>query len=207
MVRGAVLCTSCGFNLKTRKKAGRTYETLARSWETDMSRVTRLTWLAGLQAFHLVLLFMSVVGGGDWWGFVMAWPFLASMLCFVLGTYDRVDLTRDERGRVKVVVHWYFFFVPTRPQETEVRGFEGITTGQWHDAGILEWIIFIDLLMLGIIPGIVWWYNAIHKPHFHVALARDHGHSEVYVYRGRSQEQMNDIATTLCNAANLRNVS
>jgi hypothetical protein len=172
-----------------------------------MPRRVRLTWMAGLQGIHLLLLTMSFLGGGDWWGFVMAWPILTSMLCFVLGTYDRVDLLRDARGRVKVIVRWHCFFVPVKPQETEVHGFEGVTTGQWHDAGLLEWFIFFDLLTLGIVPGIIWWYNAIHKPHFHVALARDHGHSAVYVYRGRSQEQMNDIATTLCNATGLRNVS
>jgi hypothetical protein len=207
MARGTVLCLSCGFNLKTRKKAGRNYEPLARSWVTDMSLRTRLIWLAAAQGVHFTLMLMSIAGGFGWWHFVVAWPLLMSMLAFVLGTYDRIDLTRDARGRVKVITRWHFFFVPIKPQETDVRGFEGITTGQWHDAGFLEWFLFFDLLSLGLIPGIIWWYHAIYTPHYHVALARDHGHSEVYVYRGRSADQMNDVAATLCSATGLRNVS
>jgi hypothetical protein len=37
-----------------------------------------------------------------------------------------------------------------------------------------------------------------------VALARDHGNPEVYVYRGRNANQMNEIADTLAQMADLR---
>jgi hypothetical protein len=129
------------------------------------------------------------------------------ILCFVLGTYDRITLMRDSRGRVKITKVWRFCFVPLQPVTTEVRGFEGITTGQWHDAGFLEWFVLASLLPLGIIPSIIWWYNAIYKMHFHVALAMDHGHAEVYLYRGRSQEQMNDIADTVASVSGLRRLA
>ena len=96
------------------------------------------------------------------------------------------------------------FFVPMAPATTEVRGYEGVVSGPWHDVGFLEWFVLISLLPWGVLPGLVWYYNAIHRPQFMVALAEDHGHAAVYVYRGRSAEQMNDIADALCKAASLR---
>jgi hypothetical protein len=53
----------------------------------------------------------------------------------------------------------------------------------------------------------LWYYYAIHKTSYYAALARDHAHAEVYVYRGRSEQQMVEIARTLCDAAGLRDIS
>jgi hypothetical protein len=207
MIHGGILCTACGFNLRTRKKAGRTYEPVARSWESDMTLTTRLMWVGVGQAAQVLLGVVFLLCGESAWPFVVTWPFLTFFLCFVLGTYDRIALTRDTRGRVKVVKTWRFCFVPCTPKETEVRGFEGVITGQWHDAGFLEWLVMFSLLPLGVIPAIIWWYNAIHKAHYHVALARDHGHPEVFVYRGRSEAQMIDICTAVCDASGLANIT
>jgi hypothetical protein len=208
MVRGAVLCTSCGFNLRTRKKAKQTYEPISRFWITDLTLPQRLLGLAGFQGFHIFLValtaFLFDTGTAP---FFVTWPLMAALACFVLGTYDTISLKRDTRGRTTVTIQWRFFFIPTLPQETQVRGFEGIVMGQWLDAGFLEWFVCASLLPLGLVPSIIWWYLAIHKPFFHVALAQDHGHAEVYVYRGHSAEQMNDIAEAICNAAGLKNVS
>jgi hypothetical protein len=208
MAVGAVICTSCGFNLKTRKKVTRSYEPISRSWDTDMTLPVRLGWLAAGQGVHFFL--MGVAMLSDICGatpFLVAWPLLTGVLCFVLGTYDRIDLERDTRGRVKIIIRWRFCFVPTVPREIEVRGYEGVTTGQWHDAGFLEWFVCISLVPLGVIPAAVWWYHAIYKEHYHVALARDHGAADEYVYRGRSAGQMAEITEAICNATGMRNVT
>jgi hypothetical protein len=208
MVPGAVLCTSCGFNLRTRKKAKKTYEPIARRWETDQTLSQRLMWLGAAQGLHVFLaLLSSVVFDVGFWPFVVTWPVMTAMFSFVLGTYDTIELTRDTRGRAKITIVWRFFFVPTLPKETELRGFEGIVTGQWLDAGFWEWFICVSLLPLGVIPSIIYWYMAIYKPFFHVALAQDHGHAAVYVFRGHSVAQMNEIADAICGATGWKNVS
>jgi hypothetical protein len=206
MTVGAVVCVSCGFNLRTRKKAKRSYQPIARSWESDMSLTTRLFWLGAFQAFHAVLTGSALMSGNGW-PFMVAWAPMTAILCFVLGTYERIDLTRDSRGRVTLTKRWRFCFVPLAPQETEVQGFEGVINGQWNDTGLFEWLVFLSLLCLGVIPAFIWWYNAIYKNYYHVALARDHGHAEVYVYRGRTEQQMHEIAAAVCEATGLRNVT
>ncbi len=206
MPEGAVMCAACGFNRRTRRKHARTYQPIARVWETDLTLRQRLMWLAAGQGFHWFCAALGVATGtfDSPWPFVVTWPLLTAVLLFLLGTYDRIEIVRDTKGRAKVTKMWRVFFVPTQPVTTEVRGFEGVTTGQWHDAGFLEWFVFLSLLCNGLIPGLIWFYVAIYKVHFHVALAIDHGHSDVYIYRGRSQEQMNDIADALCDASGLK---
>ncbi len=204
--KGGVVCPGCGFDRRNNRKVTREFEPIHRVWDADMSLETRLRWLAAAQGFHWLLALLAVLAGQSVWPFFIAWPFFTAMLCFVLGTFDRITLTRDRRGRTRLIKQWRCFFVPLQPVTTEVRGFEGVTTGRWHDAGLLEWLVVINLIPLGLIPAIIYWYNAIHCQHCHVALALNHGHAEVWVYRGRSEQQMNDIADTLGNASGLRRI-
>lgn len=206
MVMDAVVCAKCGFDTRTRKKAKRTYQPMDLSWESDMTMLQRLKWLGLAQVIHIGLGVVSLAVGLGIWPFIVAWPLLVGLLVFVLGTYDRIDLLRDERGRVTLRKTWRFAFVPMPAVETDVRGYEGVSTGTWHDADVFEWVIFLLLLCQAIVPALIWWYHAIHKPHFHVALAVDHGRAEVWVYRGRSEEQMNEIANALANATGMRRI-
>jgi len=204
MERDDVVCTSCGYNRKTRKKMRRTYTTIRREWEADRSLANRLGWLAAAQGFHLVMGAIVYALAETWLPAIIMWFPLTLMLCFVLGTYSRIGLTRDERGRVVITKTWRAFFVPLAPEVIEVRGYEGVVSGPWLEVGFLEYIVLITLLPWGIVPGAVWYYYAIHQPHYMVALAQDHGQAGVYVYRGRSQEQTNEIANAVADAAGIR---
>src|SRR5262249_46378051 len=83
---GAVLCASCGFNLRTRKKAKRRYSPIARQWETDMTLTNRLTWLGGFWAVHL-LVTLAAWAQGNLVSAIIAWFPLTFIVAFVLGTY------------------------------------------------------------------------------------------------------------------------
>jgi RNA polymerase subunit RPABC4/transcription elongation factor Spt4 len=206
MERGAVLCTECGFNRKTRKKAQRTYRPMERTWDTGMPIPMRLAWFAGLQGTHMMLGGLSALVLGYWKPFVVTWPFLTLISAFILGTYDRITISRDRRGRATLTKRWFVLFVPLAPQATEVRGFEGVVTGQWSNPGCFEFFVLITLIPWGVIPALIYYYAAIHLPYFHVALAIDHGRPDLYVYRGRSLEQMETIRDFLCEAAELRHL-
>jgi len=204
MTIGAVLCTACGFDTKTRKKAKRTYDPIARVWETNYTIQQRLMWFGVAQGIQLTLALFTLLGGGSAWPFVFTWPLLTGMLAFILGTFERVEIVRDARGWCEVTSAWRFAFWPLAPKKTEIRGFEGVTTGQDHEVGVIEWMICASLLCVAVIPAIVWWYVVIHKPNFHVALSAHHGHPEVFVYRGKSEEQMREIGQVLVNASGLQ---
>jgi hypothetical protein len=85
-----------------------------------------------------------------------------------------------------------------------VEGFEGVSLTSSYEAGIFEWLVFFLLLPYGIISGLVWWYYAIHKVTFRVALTRDHGYAAVIVCQGWDEAQMRDVANTIAGAAGLQ---
>jgi hypothetical protein len=202
---GGAVCTRCGWHLRRRKKLVKTFQPLARSWETNYSLKTR-------QTIWAVLFFLAFAAGVaanlvafDAWGsFVFSMIGFAVMTSFLLGTFDRIDLVRNEKGKVTLTKtrRVCFFTAVTLP--IDVRGHEGVVTGRSSEVTGWEWLVFFFLLLSGIIPGLVWWYYVIHKITFRAALARDHGYPAAIVYEGWDEKQMRDVAVTLSGAAGLR---
>jgi hypothetical protein len=201
---GSVLCVRCGFHLKRRKKVVKTYQPIDREWETSYSRNQRLAFFFVCEVLAAALGLVGVfVGGAPLGAFIASFLVMTAMIGFLLGTFDRIHLTRDERGRVRLTKTWYLCFFPRQPQTIDVRGFEGIVSGQHRDVGCFDYAVCLVLFVSGIIPGIIWFYLAIYKVTFHVSLSRDHGFPEQIVYSGWSEMQMKEIAFTLRDASGL----
>ncbi len=201
---GSVLCVRCGFHFRKRKKVVKTYQPIEREWETNYSLSTRLALFGACEAVSLTLGLIGVfVGGAELGVFVGSFLLFTLMMGFLLGTYARIRLIRDPRGRVELIKTWRVCFVPLMPQTTEVRGYEGIASGQHRDVSNMDYIILLVLFISGIIPGLIWYYLAIHKVTFHVSLSRDHGFPAYVVYSGWDEMQMKEIAFTLRDATGL----
>jgi hypothetical protein len=202
---GSVLCVRCGFHLKKRKKIVKTYQPIEREWETNWARPKRLTLFTLALALALALgLWGEIWGGADAGVFVGSYLGFTAMMAFLLGTYDHIRLTRDARGRVQLVKTWRFCFIPRPPRTIDVRGFEGVVSGQHRDVSGWDYFIMFFLLISGIVPGLIWFYLAIYKVTFHVSLSRDHGYPEQLVYSGWDQMQMKEVAFALRDATGLR---
>jgi hypothetical protein len=204
MKAGDVVCVSCGFHRGRRKKLVKEYQPLMRQWETNYPFHKRFTLFVTLHGLALVLGVIGTLAAGEGQaGYLAAWVFGGMMMAFLLGTYERIDMTRDRRGRVELAQTWRLCFVPLRTTPVPVRGHAGVVTGRSADAGFWEWFVLLCLLP-GLLPAIIWWYVTIHRVRFHVALSRDHGYPATRVYRGWDEGQMNDIAQTLSDASGLR---
>jgi DNA-directed RNA polymerase subunit M/transcription elongation factor TFIIS len=200
-----VVCTRCGWHLRRRKKLLKTYQPLARSWETNYSLRTRRTIWGLLQFLAFAAgLAANLALGASWPAFAGSMVLFALMTSFLLGTFDRLDLVRNDRGKVTLTKTRRICFFTAYELPIDVRGHEGVVTGRRSDVTGWEWLVFFFLLLSGIIPGLVWWYYVIHKITFHAALARDHGYPSAIVYQGWDEEQMRDIAVALSGAAGLR---
>ncbi len=201
---GSVLCVRCGFHLKKRKKVARTYQPMERVWETTASYSARLTAFCSCEAGALVLGLTGVFwAGADIGVFVGAFLLLTAMLAFLFGTFDRIHLTRDSRGRVKLTKTWRVAFFALQPGSIDVRSYSGIVTGQHREVTFWEYLVFFFLLFFALVPGIIWWYLAMYKVTFHVSLSSAHGFPEYILFSGWSEKQMKEIAYALRDASGL----
>jgi hypothetical protein len=201
---GSVLCVRCGYHLKKRKKIVKTYQSIARVWETNYSLSSRLILFAVIEGLALVVGLIGVLQGGAGFGvFFGSFLGLSAMVSFLLGTFDRIHLTRDARGWVCLVKTWRVCFVPIEPKAIDVRDYGGIVSGQHSAVSVWEYWIFFFLLFFAFVPGLIWWYLAIYKITYRVSLSRDHNFPEQIVYSGWSEKQMKEIAYALRDAAGL----
>jgi len=200
----SVLCVRCGFHLKKRKKVAKSYQPMDRDWETNASRRKRLTIFWSGVVVALVLGLTGVLGAGADLG-VFAGSFLVftMMMAFLLGTFARIQLTRDSRGRVRLTKTWRVFFFARQPEAIDPRGYEGISSGVHRDVTFWDYFICLSLFVSGIIPGILWWYFTFYKVTYHVSLSRDHGYPAYILYSGWSVTQMQEIAVVLRDATRL----
>jgi hypothetical protein len=203
---GSVLCVRCGFHLKKRKKIAKTYQPIDRVWETNGSLKGRRTLFIVCSILFFVSGLIGVLNDGVGLGvFIGFFLVVTLMAAFVMGTFDRIHITRDERGRSNLIKTWRVCFFAREPQQVNLReGYEGIVSGRHRDLGMWDWLIFFFLFGAGIVPGIIWYYFAIHKVTFHVSLSRDHGYPAYVVYSGWNETHMREVAHTLRDATGLQ---
>jgi hypothetical protein len=197
------VCQACGFNLETGKKPRKVYDPVERSWEAGLPFARRVSLFLACQA--------AVVVGAlalAWWTgsaalFLTPWLLFTGLLAFVLGTYDRVDLARNKRGKVFLSKTWRVCFKPLAPAPIRVVEYEGVVTGVFHETDFFDWMVFLTLFIAGMLPGLWWLFFILSKDTYFVALARDHGYPEIVLYRGWNKDHMEDLAKTLREVGDL----
>jgi hypothetical protein len=203
MPADCTVCGGCGFNLQTGKKPRKVYEPVERSWEAGLPLRRRVALFLACQA-AVVLVGLAVA----WWTglpalFLAPWLIFTALLAFVLGTFDRIDLARNKRGKVLLSKTWRVCFRSLAPTPIRVVDYEGVVTGAMHETDFFEWIIFLTLFTSGVLPGLWWFFFVMSKDTYFVALARDHGYPETILYRGWSKDHMEDLAKSLREVAEL----
>jgi hypothetical protein len=200
-----VVCTRCGLDLRTGCKVVKEYQKFERSWDSGMSLRLRLVLFGICEAVALTAMttgLLTLIDSPDIspFTFVFSWIVYTAMTGFLLGTYDHCYLKRSRSGRVELVRTWRVMFVPWPPQKIDPRRYAGVVNGARSHCGFWEWVIFVNLLMSGLVPAVIYYIFVMHKVELTVALTDEHGYPEVYVYRGWSEEQMHEVRQTLHDA-------
>jgi hypothetical protein len=196
------LCPDCGFNLETGQKAVKTYTELNRAWEAGMPFARRRNLLILAEIIIVPMVVFGALTTGYWQAFLWPWLWFTFLAGFLLGTFDRLDLTRDGRGKVRLTKTWHVFFLRRQPQMLRLSEYEGIATGP-ADRSIMDWVICFLLLPAGLVPAIIFWYLVLLQDNFHVSLTQHHGFPEMPLYQGSNQNHIREIAETLHEVAGL----
>jgi hypothetical protein len=197
----AIVCLHCGHDIRIGSKAKTTYDPIKKRWDAGLARHLRVLGYAFWQCFAIPPMIWGAAHEGHAFYAIGSWLWLSLMAAFLAGTYDRIDLERNSKGKIRLKKTWYFCFVPRTPLEIDLAQYEGIITGQIRDLEFMDYFVLFAGIGFGIIPGIIWYFAIMQRDTCYVALAKDHGHPDLWLYRGWSEARAKEIAATLRTAA------
>ena len=198
----AKVCSACGFMLTElpREVMGQPFR---RRWESGWSLRSRLIGFGVCQ----VLSALSTAGGifAGFSIFTLLFPYIwcTGMTAFLFGTYNWVELSRNKKGKFRLTQTWRVCFIERPSTTLKMSEYEELATGTEHKFDTMDWVMLLFLAILGIIPGLWWWFYVGSKDTFYVALCRDHGYPVLTLYRGWDQNKMDDMAETISKVARM----
>jgi hypothetical protein len=197
----AANCGRCGWDRAAGRKVPKTYTPIDRTWEAGWSLQMRLIAFA----FCMVLNFATAafIYQVDGRAVTSTGGFLVMVVCqaFVLGTFDRLDLTRTSKGKVTLTQQWRIAFWPLETKTLRWRDCEEIRVLH-AETGCLEWVMFFGLLG-SIVPALLWYWYVIRPGHVKVALCKDLGDPVTPLYLGTSTEHAEEIAREVSAATDM----
>ena len=198
-----VLCTLCGYNAETNEQAVREYTPVKRSWEGALSLRRRLVLFGAAQFLSFCALPGAYYLEAEV-AWLISWCFFTPLLAYILGTFDRIDLTRNSRGHATMTRTWRICFIPMPATEIALWQYMGVRCGSTRDADMMDWFLFGSLFAAGVIPGLIWWYFAFHRDMLYVTMLKEHGTPALEIYRGWNEAQAREMAQIIQDVAGYR---
>ena len=201
----ATVCVHCGLDLASGDKVrDREYQQLFKVWESFAPFDKRLLAFVVLQVANVALFLLTVV-----WQGVNALPGITfigiqvALQAFLVGSYETLIARRDARGRAQVTKVWRIGFFPMKPAKVPWKTSEGIGIIATHNPGVFEWGTFLYLLLLGCLPGILFYLFVICPERYEVALCDVHGSIDLVIFHTTKRDQADDICRTISDATGL----
>jgi len=198
-----ILCVRCGYDLVRKEKTQRKYQPIQRTFSPGWPLQKRLTVFL-LIAFATGALSISAASTGVPARTALgSWALFCGLMAFLLGTFDRLELTRDRRGRVRLLRTWRICFIEWPTREINLAEFNGLSAFVTTTSGCAEWFVCLTLLIPFVIPGLIWWWQVLRRGAWELSLTRDHGYPAVILYRGHNEDYVVELARAIEDAAYL----
>ena len=176
---------------------------LAKSWETLWPLSTRRKIFFAMLALNVVLLPIGWLLFGSLPASFSAVVVNSLLQAFLIGTFDRIDLVRNENGRVSLTRTWRVAFYPQQPSRIRWSEFESVGSRKIHEPHFEDWYVGLLLLMGGLIPGVLWYWFVIRPERLEVILYKDHGFPDTILYRGIDEDKVEEVAQTIMDVTSL----
>lgn len=199
----ATLCVHCGVDLLARrKKVKREFTPLYRSWEAYLSFDQRMKIFIGMQVLNVLIFvaMLAVLGTGTNLTFMVL---QTAMQAFLIGSFDKLVITRTAKGKAEIHRHWRLCFWPLQPQKVDWRVSHGTAVVPLHTVGVFEWMMMVYLLLCGVVPGLLFYWFVIKPERFDVVLCDVHGSTDQMIFRTSSRDIAVEICTMISEATTL----
>ena len=199
---GSQFCVHCGLDFTTKKKPRKRYQPIDREWEPRINLKLRLQIFAGLQVLNvlLILLLRSEV---NFFGSVVALFFQGGLQAFLIGSFEKLAVSRNEKGQASLTQTWRFCFIPMKPKEIDWKKSHALGIIHTHTLGILEWMTFFYLLLLFVVPGLVFYFLVIHPMRYQIVLCDIYGSVDEVIFRTTNEDQPEEICEVVSTATGL----
>ena len=201
--RRAKTCVHCGFHFESGKKAERTYQPINRDWESGWPLQKRIVAFVVLQVVNFVTLVAALIGGQRTGLSFVIILFSVGLQAFLVGTFDRLSLTRNQKGKVVITRTWRYAFIPRLPDTVRWKEHETILIVRENEFDLIDWVMAFILLGYGCLPGIAFWWFVIRPDKFTVFLCKDHGSPETPLIKTQNEELAKEIQTVVSEATTI----
>jgi hypothetical protein len=197
----AEVCGRCNWHREVGRVLPRTYAPIDETWEAGWPFRWRMAGFLAFQAMNVVTALLVLRERGSLPTTAFGWVVMSALQAFVLGTYDRVRLTRTTKGKVAITKVWRVCFVPLPANVIRWREHERLVVRQ-SDVGEVEWMI-LAVLLPGVLTAFLWWWFAIRPGRVMVALTQNLGDPVSVLYAGTNTEHAREIAEAARDATDL----
>ena len=199
----ARVCVHCGFNYDTKQKKERTFEPVKEEWEAGYPFQKRLMIFVGMQVVNFLILISSLVANHSPFVSVTIIAFSVALQAFLAGTYQRLNLTRNQKGKVVLTTTWRYAFIPGPTETVKWKEHDEITITRENEFDPISWAFVFILLGYACLPGIAFWYFVVRPDKFTVALCKDHGSPTTPIFRTTNEERAKEVMRVVSDVSTL----
>ena len=204
------MCVHCGVELTSGEKADRVFQPMSFYWEEGWPLQLRIKIIVGMLVldFFLSILFLisnykdmkdacsfTTIGGMSLMN--------VAIQVFLVGSFDALTVTRNAKGRANLVRQRRVAFYKIPQEKMAWKGSTGVGVVGSHNPGVVEWFMCGYLFMLGIVPGIVFFFAEVRPDRWEVFLCDVYGGTDNIVFHTKSRDQALDVAKMISEATRL----
>jgi len=204
----AKFCVHCGTDLTSGDKSpGRTVRPSDFTWEEDYSLGARGRLFIALQFVNSAIFILMLVSMGFNFATsttnIIGQAINLTLQAFLIGSYDALTVRRTDAAKVTILITRRIAFLQLKPRIVQWRDCHGVgVTGSTNSDGF-TWMTCLYLLLLGFVPGIVFYWMVIRPERFHVALADEYGGLGELLYRTKHRLDAENIAKHIADITGL----
>lgn len=199
----ATFCVHCGSEIGTgRKSKKREYQPVREEWHEGWSPLLRIQLFVGFVLIDTIAFWISYFNGGP-----LSLMFIAPqvfMQAFLIGSYDTLTLKRNLKGQSTLIRTRRIAFFTLTPVKLQWKESTGITLFGVHNPGVFSWMICAYLIVLGILPGLLFYWFVLRPEQFHVALCNVYGSTDEVIYHSKDRDHAIEVAKGVAETMNLQ---
>lgn len=181
---------------------------MAAEWVEGLSLLTRYQIMAGMQVLNFFGTLLALNAEGFTSSAIMTNMIFqvihVALQAFIVGSFDTVNLKRNAKGQTTITRTKRIAFYPLVPMKIPWKKSTNLGIIGTHESGIVAWIFCIYLLMLGILPGVLFYWFVIRPELCQVNLCDVYGSTDEVLFRSRTREKAEEVTDFVIEATGLQ---